>query len=94
MDGKNEIMAVWARAGAALFPGLGKMCKDCAFRAGSDANNDEAAVEAAESCLIADGAFNCHTGEFKDAGRPCAGFIYASKYLTTPEFFKTLKLRK
>ena len=64
----------------------GKMCSDCAFRTGTDANNDVAATEGAISCLQWDGMFNCHTGNFSDAGQPCAGFLYAKKYLLSGKF--------
>lgn len=72
----------------------GKMCRDCAFVTGSDANNDDAAVQAAISCLMADMDFHCHTHDFKDAGRTCAGFQYAKQYLASPEFFKTIKINR
>lgn len=63
---------------------LGRMCKDCAFKKGTDAYNDEAAVQGAADCLAFFGTFHCHTvtdaGDFIDAG-PCAGFEHAKQYL-------------
>ena len=56
----------------------GKMCETCAFRWNQEHTlpyflaADQAAHE-----LMSDGAFNCHTWDFKDAERPCAGFLLA-----------------
>lgn len=58
----------------------GRMCDDCAFKLGSDANNDEAALVAIETQLLSGGGFNCHTPEFTDAGRPCVGYLYAMQH--------------
>ncbi len=82
----KNVLSKAAQRGAALGPDQGKMCKDCAFRSGSDANNDEDAVEAAMQCLAGCATFNCHTKEFEDAGCRCAGFLYAAQYMASSEF--------
>lgn len=79
----NELIATAAQRGAAINPCHGKMCNDCAFKPGTDANNDDAAVNAAMDCLVGFGKFNCHKeqgAELVDAGKPCAGFLYAKQY--------------
>lgn len=56
-----------------------KMCSTCAFKWNQDRTlhyflaADRAAYE-----LMSDGKFNCHTWDFKDAEKPCAGFQLAS----------------
>lgn len=67
----------------ATIKNIGSMCDDCAFKKGSDANNDKDAVAAAANCLWDDGPphFNCHTADFTDAGKPCVGYQYAMQYL-------------
>ena len=87
-----EMLATAARNGASLGVDCGKMCGDCAFRVGSDANNDGVATEAALQCLMSEGQFNCHTSDFQNAGKPCAGFLYAQQWFKSPEFYKTLKI--
>jgi hypothetical protein len=82
-----DMISTAARKGAELKqldPSV-KMCNDCAFKKGTDANNDPEAVEAAFNCLAYFGEFNCHhtdqSGDFKDAGHPCAGYLYAKKLM-------------
>lgn len=69
---------------------IGEMCHDCAFRLGSDANNDEAAVNAAADCLAFGATFNCHIDVKDQKGniidridrqKICAGFAYAKQYV-------------
>lgn len=80
----NEIIATAARKGAEINPCHGKMCNDCAFKIGTDANNEEHTVCVAMDCLVGSGVkFHCHraeNGDLVDAGRPCAGFLYAKIY--------------
>ena len=74
-----------ARKGA-MKGNCGRMCNDCAFRTGSDANNDLNAVYAALDSLMREAEFHCHTPDFKDTGRMCAGFLYAKLHLQgTPD---------
>jgi len=54
----------------------GRMCNDCACKKGSAANIDENALNALEQMLMSGGQFNCHTPDFQDTKRPCAGFLY------------------
>ena len=75
----NEVLVIQAQKGAA-YGSLGKMCSDCAFRNGTEANNDPTAVEGAAACLASGGQFNCHTKNLTDAGKPCMGFLYARQY--------------
>lgn len=58
---------------------IGVMCKDCAFRRGSDANLEEMTQDAAINCLSWGGSFNCHTKPGIDAKRPCIGFLHAKQ---------------
>lgn len=76
----NKLIATWALEGAEKCKGKhGPMCNDCAFKTGSDANtNDESAVDLAAAAVAYGMAkFNCHTKDFKDAGIPCKGYLYA-----------------
>lgn len=59
------------------------MCKDCAFRQGSEANNDEKAVEAAHEAIFRNIPFHCHTPDFKPLDKICAGYASAMKYVST-----------
>jgi hypothetical protein len=58
----------------------GKMCKECAFKW----NQPHTlyyfiAADNAANALLQGGEFNCHTHDYKDAGRPCAGFLMAKQ---------------
>lgn len=79
----NELISEAAKKGAMINPCLGKMCTDCAFKKGTDANNDEDAVNAAMECIAGnDIKFHCHTmkdGKLVDNG-PCAGYLFAKIY--------------
>lgn len=88
----NELLAFAAIEGAKKWPKdtpLPKMCNDCAFKKGTDANNDETAVEGAGNCLSFYGTFNCHRmegDEMIDEGKPCAGFLFAKLQMeSTPD---------
>ena len=91
MNDTKNILATWAQRGAASGIDCGKMCNDCAFKAGSDANNDDAATESALQSLQWDGHFNCHTSNFENAGVSCAGFLYAKHYVLSDQFLKDLR---
>lgn len=56
-----------------LYP---KMCDTCAFKWDQPhtLNYFLAADLAAGMLMSGGGQFNCHTHQFKDAGKPCAGF--------------------
>lgn len=81
----NEMISEDAKKGAALGifkdPTM-KMCHDCAFKKGTEANNDPNAVQAAVDAMSSCGmfGFNCHNEFLEDAGRPCIGFLYAKQY--------------
>lgn len=79
----NNLINEWARKGAAIKP-LGRMCNDCAFKKGTPANNDDHTADVASQCVAFGlGEFVCHTPDFKDAGKPCMGFLYAKQYTDT-----------
>ncbi len=85
MDAANTI-SEWARKGAALGVDHGKMCNECAFKKGGLGNNEEHTVAKAIYCMAAEGKFNCHNqGEGTDAGKPCAGWLYAKSYVDKPD---------
>lgn len=72
--------------GAKLTKGKhGRMCNDCACKLGSAANKDEAALMALEGTLLGGRQFNCHTKDFKDACKPCAGFLYIKESMNSVE---------
>lgn len=80
----GKIISQWAQDGAKKVGSIhGYMCKDCAFRAGSDANtNDPVAVETAMECVgYEQNKFGCHTtdenGNHIGSGKLCAGYLYA-----------------
>jgi hypothetical protein len=58
-----------------LLKKCGKMCDTCAFRWNQDHTLAYfLAADSAAHALMSDGNFNCHTYDFKDANKPCAGF--------------------
>jgi hypothetical protein len=78
-----DLIAKWARNGAATGIDCGKMCDECAFRTGSAAQSEPHNVSAAATALAYEGIFNCHINGFENAGHPCAGFLYAKAYFET-----------
>ena len=80
MKSLADMIAGWAQDGAALGVDHGRMCDECAFRKGSVAQTEEHTVSAAADCIAFYGKFNCHENGFEDAGRPCAGFLYAQEF--------------
>lgn len=83
MSFPGTILADWAQKGAALGD-CGRMCHDCAFRVQADVNYYQETVEkAAELLAYGGGTFNCHTADYKDAGTPCKGFLYAKQYVNS-----------
>lgn len=78
-----EHIAQWAKDGAA-HGDCGRMCNDCAFKKGTDANNDPYVASAALECVVYEmGKFVCHhedNGKFIRLDIPCAGFKYAQQY--------------
>ena len=83
MVSDNELIADWAKKGAA-FGDCGRMCNDCAFRKGTEANNEEyTAAMAAQAVVYEMSKFVCHKeddGKFIRLDIPCAGFQYARQY--------------
>lgn len=56
----------------------GKMCDECAFKWNQPhVLTYFLAADLAAGMLMSDGEFNCHTHDYKDAERPCAGFKLA-----------------
>lgn len=54
-------------------------CKDCAFRHGTDANNDTQAVKEAMESTFLEIPFYCHTDDLKPQDFPCRGYLEAAK---------------
>lgn len=75
----SETLAEAARKGAEI-KNLGKMCSDCAFRPQPNINGYDDAVLKAMECLAYYQTFNCHTPDYKNAGKVCTGFLYAKQY--------------
>lgn len=90
----SELLANAAQSGAALGIDCGKMCNDCAFKVGTEANNDGIATEGAFGCIMSDGDFYCHTPEFQKGEKVCAGFLYAKKYFISSQFLNDMKIKK
>lgn len=83
-EGSEEVWAAriaeMARKGAPMGD-CGKMCSDCAFKHPQPPTPDYyAAVDGAVQVLMMGGRFNCHTDDHEDAGRLCAGMLYAKQY--------------
>lgn len=56
----------------------GKMCDTCAFKWEQEHSlHYFLAADMAAHQLMSEGEFNCHTWNFKDAKKPCAGFELA-----------------
>jgi len=56
----------------------GKMCDTCAFKWEQDHTlNYFIVADFAAHILLNGGEFNCHTWDYKEADRPCAGFLLA-----------------
>lgn len=83
-----EKLSEWATKGAAMGADCGKMCSSCAFKKGSVTQTEEHNTGKALECLAYFGQFNCHVNDYEDAGKPCAGFLYAKKYLESKEHDK------
>ncbi|WP_428661889.1 hypothetical protein [Runella sp.] len=70
-----------SRKALALFAhGAKGMCKDCAFRKDSDANNDDNAVSKAMTAVLTGRTFYCHTADLEFKNIKCKGFEAAMKY--------------
>jgi hypothetical protein len=69
-----------ARKGAAMgvIPGV-KMCSECAFKPGTEANNCEITNDRAVQCLMWDDTFCCHDEQGEPNG-VCAGYLYAKQF--------------
>lgn len=78
-----------ARKGAALGNDCGKMCRDCAFNPNQEHTKEyQEAVDNAVGVMVMGGSFNCHKlnedcTEYLDAGKPCAGMLYAKQFQET-----------
>lgn len=56
----------------------GKLCDTCAFKWDQDHTLSYfIAADNAAYMLMSEGGFNCHTWDFKEAEKPCAGFTLA-----------------
>ena len=67
-------------AGIAKQKGIecGKMCSECACKWEQPHTLQYIlAADNAADKLINGGDFNCHTWNYKDSGKPCAGFLMA-----------------
>lgn len=53
----------------------GRMCDECAFKWNQPHTLQYfVAADQAASALLNGGKFNCHTEDYRDAKKPCAGF--------------------
>lgn len=76
----SDLIVKWAIEGA-KHGDCGRMCSDCAFKKGTEANADEYVAAMAAQCVAYDMAkFNCHTTDLKFIDKPCAGYLYAKQY--------------
>lgn len=81
LEKAGAVFAEYASKGAKI-KRHGRMCNDCAFRKGSEANTEAETLIKVETALIYEMAeFNCHTEHKGDAGKPCIGFLHAKEYL-------------
>lgn len=78
----SETISKWAMEGAKKGY-CGKMCNDCAFKQGTEANKDEyTASVALETVVYEMGTFCCHKNDgdkFIRLDVPCVGYLYAKK---------------
>lgn len=94
----NEIAAMWAQKGAAIGD-CGRMCNDCAFKVGTEANRDLFLIDNVVHGVIEDpnGMFYCHSnlpdGVILKKDIPCVGFLYAKKYFEKIDATKRAKKR-
>lgn len=79
-----ESIAKMAAAGAkvakkkGILGTCGKMCDECAFKWDQPHTLQYIfAADNAAAMLMAEGEFNCHTHDYKDAEKRCAGFELA-----------------
>jgi hypothetical protein len=85
-----KIIAEWAKKGAAKGD-CGRMCSDCAFRSGTEANRNEYLIENIVYGVMQDekATFYCHhllpEGILIDKTKVCAGFQYARQYFKVLE---------
>lgn len=82
----SKIVAEWAKEGAKLGD-CGRMCNDCAFKAGTNANTDPETIENFVywfDLSNPDAKFYCHhdlpEGVLIDKSKVCAGFLYVQQY--------------
>jgi len=82
----NEILAKWAQKGAALGD-CGRMCTDCAFKLGTEANSDSFVTDTLVFWqLDTEKPFYCHHAPgIVNLERVCAGHLYAKQYLKSLE---------
>lgn len=82
VDGWAKRISEQAQKGAAIGKDCGKMCEDCAFKYNQPHTTDYLeSVDGAVLMLMQEGKFHCHTDSHEDAGKPCAGFLYAQEFL-------------
>lgn len=79
----SDMISEWAQKGAA-FGDCGRMCNDCAFKKGTEANNEEyTTAMAAQAVAFEMSKFVCHKedkGKLMRLDIPCVGFLYAKQY--------------
>ena len=69
-----KMIIEWAKKGAEITNGkYGKMCSSCAFKKGTEANNDEIVIDAANCVAGSPHPFHCHELELNK----CRGYLYA-----------------
>jgi len=75
----NQVFINAARKGAEL-GNVGQMCPGCAFKPGTEANNDTDFIENAAMAMAAGCGFHCHMED-----KECTGFRYARNYMDSIE---------
>ncbi len=85
-DLAKKAAAVAKQKGIDIQP-CGKMCSECAFKWDQDRNLYYfIAADNAASQLMGGGEFNCHTWDYKDAQKPCAGFALIKTVFPDEQF--------
>lgn len=82
----SDKVAAWAKEGAKLGD-CGRMCNDCAFKKGTDANRDQGTIENFTywfDLTSPTAQFYCHhnlpEGVLIDKTKICSGFLYVKQY--------------
>lgn len=75
----NNLFINAARKGAKM-GFLGRMCNGCAFKPGTEANDDDEFIETSAMHMASGCGFKCHLED-----KECTGFRYAKRYMDSIE---------